>query len=749
MSCCSLNVTDDVFGLSIIQSIVGQTAKRGEWVGLTLALKVGGGLVYATTPQTYNVAGLSVVVDPPVGGLVKVAVSGRTFALPWRSTFPGATNLLAARFVNTDFMVFRDADSTTGQWTFRVLDLRTGTACTGLSALGPFTVPATFELLFCPSSNGELAMLWNGTTAGQVTGRKAYVVRTMVDTTQLTPFLVVDDLAAGGKLGCEISATARTAVVFDQANTVGNVIARGASSRNLFSNSLPLPGELKLSVQSITINATSTTNSLTIENAGGDFLEVLSASSSSAAVTASFGGLTPVCLWPGETLPLIVTRASSAAASATVTVVTSPAASPATAGKVTVTLQAKAVEPPHPAASVGPVGLGWRTGQSQAQRVTVKNTGNVDLDLRVDGPPAGSGFTWSAVATQLLAAGATVGIDVKPAATGPDSGQLVVQIFGRGTVTPLPGFPVTVGLVKNTMAKVPVGALQITALVANPFGSDIAVEGEFLEFVNTTGGTLDLTGCSVTHEVIPASGTPRQRQLTRFGPQAFGSDAKLAPQSTAPKPLRVLTRAKAPSDPPTDPLRFYCGSRAPVWNNTGDTARILNEDGAVVAIRSYVAVLPSSGSLPPGTVYSPSPSRQRIATRRVFVNAAIDWNTVFNNIEDGDALIVRDVTGRVSLGGFLGSAGDSGPEGRVGDPAGSSYPVPGAPRFCLIALVGVLENDGTVTAVAGPFFVGAAGTVTVNVPNPPPRPLSFFLGVNDDVMSDNNGSFDCAVDLTR
>ena len=167
----------------------------------------------------------------------------------------------------------------------------------------------------------------------------------------------------------------------------------------------------------------------------------------------------------------------------------------------------------------------------------------------------------------------------------------------------------------------------------------------------------------MTHEVIPASGTPRQRQLTRFGPQAFGSDAKLAPQSTAPKPLRVLTRAKAPSDPPTDPLRFYCGSRAPVWNNTGDTARILNEDGAVVAIRSYVAVLPSSGSLPPGTVYSPSPSRQRIATRRVFVNAAIDWDTVFNNIEDGDALIVRDVTGRVSLGGFLDRPAIPGPKG--------------------------------------------------------------------------------------
>ena len=88
MSCCSLNVTDGVFGLSIMQSVLGQTAKRGEWVGLTLALKVTGGLVYATTPQTYNVAGLSVVVDPPVGGLVMVAVSGRTFALPWRPTIP-------------------------------------------------------------------------------------------------------------------------------------------------------------------------------------------------------------------------------------------------------------------------------------------------------------------------------------------------------------------------------------------------------------------------------------------------------------------------------------------------------------------------------------------------------------------------------------------------------------------------------------------------------------------------------------
>jgi hypothetical protein len=749
MSCCNLNVTNDVFGLPIIQSIVGQPAKRGEWVGLTLALKVGGGFVYATTPQTYNVAGLSAVVDPPVGGLVTVAVSGRTFALPWRPSIPGATNLLAARFVNTDFMVFRDADSTNGQWTFRVLDLRNGTSCSGLSALGPFTVPATFDLLFCPSSNGELAMVWNGTTPAQVTGRKAYLVRTMVDTTRLAPLLVVDDLAAGGKLGCEISATARTAVIFDQANTVNNVIARGTNSRNLFSDSLPLPGKLKLSLQSITINGTSNTNSLTIENAGRDFLEVSSASSSNAAVIPSFGGPAPVCLWPGETLPLIVTRASSAATSATVTVVTSPASSPAAESKVTVTLQATTMEPPRPAASVVPVGLGWRTGQSQTQRVSVKNTGNVDLDLRVDGPPGGSGFMWMAVATRVLAAGATVGIDVRPVTTGPDAGQLVVGVFGQGTVTALPGFPKDVGLVKNTMAKVPVGALRITALVANPFGSDVAIEGEFLELVNTSGGVLDLTGCSVTHEVLPASGTPRQRQLARFGPQAFGSDAMLASQSTAPKPLRVLTRAKAATDPATDPLRFYCGLRAPVWNNTGDTARILNEDGAVVAIWSYATVLPSSGSLPSGTVYSPPPSRQRVATRRVFVNASMDWNTVFNNVEDGDALIVRDVTGRVSLGGFLGLAGDSGPEGRVGDPAGSSYPVPGAPRFCLIALVGVPENDGSVTPVSGPFFVGAAGTVTVNVPNPPTRPLSFFLGVNDDLVGDNSGSFDCAVDLTR
>jgi hypothetical protein len=45
--------------------------------------------------------------------------------------------------------------------------------------------------------------------------------------------------------------------------------------------------------------------------------------------------------------------------------------------------------------------------------------------------------------------------------------------------------------------------------------------------------------------------------------------------------------------------------------------------------------------------------------------------------------------------------------------------------------------------------VGAGGIVTVSIATPPRHALSFFLGVNDNVLGDNSGEFGCTVDLTR
>ena len=278
-----------------------------------------------------------------------------------------------------------------------------------------------------------------------------------------------------------------------------------------------------------------------------------------------------------------------------------------------------------------------------------------------------------------------------------------------------------------------------------------------IEIINTTNAPLDLEGCRITHETRPAG---VERELVRFSATAFGSDALLAPFSTANRPLRVMTRARALNESQNDRLRYYCGKKGPVWNNSGDIARIYNDAGQLVTSWAYVPTYPAPGtSLPPGTVVSPPPAKRRVATRRVFVNARSDWTSVFN-VEDGDVVRIRNVTGRVTLGGFLGAAGDSGPEGRINDPAPSGpqrpdpfgpevfFPVPGFPKYGLVGQIGELRSDGSIRVVVQPFFVGASSTVTVTIPENN-GPLMLFLGVNDDLLTDNGGFFDCAADLSR
>ena len=751
MACKTLNVVDEVFGPSVSPSVVDGTLKRGEWLGLTLASNINGAWVPVPS-QTYDVVDTPVTVTrDPSNQTVTASVGGVQVTLPWRALTAGDTNLLVAKFrTGADFLVIRDVDGTdptTAQWRFWVFDVRTAIAPQPV-VLGPFAVVAGNNLNFCPNGNGQLVLLWHAAQPpGNVIGRRAWVQRTEVDAASIPAFAAVDDLGAQGTLGAEVTAAGRAVTVFDNAYRNGNVsVARTANSRNLGSATLPTPGKLSLSPQSLTMGANEDSRSFTVNNVGGDFLSLDSLAVDMPAAIGLKQLVPGTCILPNQVIAVEVDRLSMAAASVTVSVGVTPVAAPPASGKLVVDMRAKPVAPPRPALSVQPAALSWRVSQADARTVSLKNSGNVAVDVRVAAAATGGGFGWTALALTTLQPNQMNATQVTPQPGGPDQGAMTVEAFLAGTTTALAGFTLSVALTKNVVAKVPLGSLRITALLADAPGDDMAPEGEFIEIANVTAAPLDLTGCAVTHEV--RSGTSNshpQRRLVMFGSTAFGSNAMLPPLTVAGRPLRVLTRAKT-GGVPSDPLRYYCDNRAAVWNNSGDTARVLNEFGEEVATYSYVTQYASTGTAPPaGTVVILPPAKRRIATRRVFVDARNDWTTTFS-VQEGDVLRVRDVTGRVTLGGFFGNAGDSGPEGRAGESAPDTFPVPGAPLYALVGCLGKRESDGTVTQVGLPFFVGTGAVVTVAVSD---AALGLFLGVNDDSLWDNGGMFDAAVDLSR
>lgn len=756
MSCNTLVLVDEVFGPPIAPSVVEGTLARGEWLGLTLAVEQGGGGGTVPIPTaTYDINGTSVTLtrDPSgntVTAMVREGGTMFTLSLPWRSPAPGITALAAAKFrTGADFLVIRDADSALGaaDWRLWVFDLRGGSVAAPVLH-GPYTLPSTQTLNISPNASGQLLLLWHGHGAGLVTGRTAWVQRTELPASQVPSVAHVNDISASGTLGAQIDASARTVTVFDNALRNGNVsVSRTALSRNLISDSLPPSGRCSLSPQSLTLSDGQSAASFTLTNTGGDFLSLDGVSVDMpllATVSVLAGG---PCLSPNQTATIGVQRVGAAGGNATVTVATTPAAAPPSSGRVAVTIRAAVVTPPRPALAVSPLALEWRVGALDQRTLRITNVGNVSVDVQVAPPSAGSGFAWAPVPKTALAVGTSLlpPVAVRPLPTGPDAGTLTVEAFEAGTGTALQGFPRALPLAKNKQAKVLVGNLRITALLADAPGDDMAVEGEFIEIANITSQPLDLTGCSITHELrtSPAA-TPPQRVLTNFGANAFGNNAILEPLATAGRSLRVLTRAKQAGEP-SDPLRFYAASRAAVWNNAGDTARVKNEFGDVVDTYAYVPQRAAGGGVPPGTHVVQPPARQRVATRRVFVNATHDWTTVFP-VQDGDLLTVRNVTGTVTLGGFLGAAGSSGPAGRGGSAAGTGFPLPGAPLYALIGVLGKLEVDGSVTPEGMPFFIGSGGVVTVALDK---AGLTFFLGVNDDVLWDNGGEFDAAIDLYR
>ena len=776
MACSTLVPADEVFGPAFEPPVVGASLGRGEWFGVTLAERTGmtGQWLYVTVPKTYDIAGVSITADPPTSGMVTISVpvAGATITVPFQSPAAGFTNITAARFRAVEYLVIavteRSFPPTIGgtptAYDVTYYVMRTSGPPAGAVKLGPFRgVEASREANFCHNRRGDLMMVWWGVSPPQVQGRFAHVRRTEMPSSRQADLLTVNDPNAVGTLGCQVSAAARSVTVFDSANRQGNTaVSRTAGSRNLMSAALPAPGRLRLSDSNLRIAATATRATFDAINDGGDFLEITGVSVAGGRVTVATGLALPVCLAPGDTLPIVVTRIPGATpGNSSVTVTSVPAPNPASTGVVQVMLVAGSATAPQPAIRFEPAGLFWLPSDSTSKSVSVRNIGNVSVDVEVAPSPAGV-FTWGALPRTSVAPGgllpiATVTIVRPPGASGQLKAMLPVTALNMATGVALNGSPFSVQLTANPVDPVPIGALRIAGLVGDAPGNDLLPEGEFIDIVNTTSGPLDLNGCLLRHLVfakagaLPGSGnrpgTSGSAEAVRLNATTMSGRTTLGAFDSTGEVLRILTRAHSgmAGDAPPGPLRVFIGRSVPIWNNAGDTATLFNRSGELVASYSYVARYPAPGTtVQPNTVVVPPPARRRIMTRRIFVNTAIAWNTVFD-VMDGDVVHIRNATGTANFGGLAGNWGPSG----NGTDADSNlvpipfrgdfpWPMPGAPQCCLLVRLG---ED---------LFIRRADTdTTITVISSSDAPLALTLGVNDCWVADNSGYFDCVVDLYR
>lgn len=106
--------------------------------------------------------------------------------------------------------------------------------------------------------------------------------------------------------------------------------------------------------------------------------------------------------------------------------------------------------------------------------------------------------------------------------------------------------------------------VAVTYVEFDPAGSDLA--GEYVRIQNNTGSDVDLTGWTLQDEGKKHSFTFPSFTL------AAGAEASLWTKSGT-----------------DDDSNLYWGNRSAIWNNTGDTAQLLDADGNEVSSFSYGA----------------------------------------------------------------------------------------------------------------------------------------------------------------
>lgn len=154
--------------------------------------------------------------------------------------------------------------------------------------------------------------------------------------------------------------------------------------------------------------------------------------------------------------------------------------------------------------------------------------------------------------------------------------------------------------------------------------------------------------------------------------------------------------------------RGYFGGRERMRVNREDVVRIELDENS----RS------DSSSSSSGTSQRPSGLRER----EVPVVAAVAWTDTGIDVRAGRDIYLNS-TGRIHWGPNR----QDGPAGERSSPRNDARPIPGRPAAALIGRIGEGSDIFFIGAESGPIRMRESGRL--------------FLGINDDMLNDNSGSF--------
>lgn len=588
---------------------------------------------------------------------------------------------------------------------------------------------ANADVMFAPSPSGRLVFMWRGSAPGTT------VEHTLWRTdTGATIAAWAGSVDGGTPLQprpfrmCRITTQSRS-IEFFKSSANNNI----TSADPIITFSFPA-ASISLSTTSLTISSSApagggnpipVTATIDIRNTGNDDVMITGLSLPGQQFGFVQPPIVPFCLEAGGVRALVIrfSPAGNTGASSTLTVTAS------NGQVVTALIQGAVVIPPPPQAKirVTPNPLVFpKLSPPPNIPLKITNTGGLPVTLTINAGSK-SGFSWPQLGPKPLNPNSTPEILV--VSFSPTSTSRVLESL---IVDAPPASPETVWLIGNEDKILP-GELKILYINANPPGDDVL--GEVVWIGNMSSRTIDLNGCSLTDEVFNAQGT-RLRTRTFY---RFDKTLELPPLTASFSVCRVFTGGNKSMD---KSLYRYAGNNMPIWNNSGDTGRIVNPQGTVIDEAKYsrgqfYTIFGPQPVTPSGRPSDPSDPR----SPRVIVDITIpvpesaSWIDTGIDIQEGDRIDFF-ASGEIWAGVLF--TGGNGPEGWVGwVQTGSNWPYNNAPdafSFCLIGQLG-----------ANIFRIGrrlthiALGDTTQRL----------YVGINDDVPGNGSGEFSCRIVVRR
>lgn len=425
----------------------------------------------------------------------------------------------------------------------------------------------------------------------------------------------------------------------------------------------------------------------------------------------------------------------------------------------------------------------WRPTDARPKLLNINNVSGTPtqpsvtfgVDIKGSPPQSPSHFFWVSAHLHDIGVGQYRVIQITPPTPNP-SQSVVVETLTFSVFDQITGVPLGSGTVelRNDSKSPAVSDVLITQLIADPPGNDLANEGEYVELTNMRSDVVDLSTCTLFQLVFGphVAGNPpvgKLEPLLSFTPDPtkkdFSSDCKLQPGET----VRILTRKFIHAGPNKDipsHSRYYLERGNPVWNNTGDTAALWNEEDDVVTQWAY----PADHPLPP------PPLRKQVLVLDLYVNGSTASEGIIlpGGLLDGDGLWIstneQAVAGQYLADGsilpnstitvdwfswpYLPSGRRLKPNPRVidpGEPAPGNFPAPDELKGALLWQLRKANQPTDPPPLMQWAAVGAFGVGSRDFPQilTLDEPAELFIGINDDYLSDNSGSFRVFISVWR